>query len=63
MTTIITKENGNRQLAFDRERLDAFIERVTSINSSDFNEKIVRSVESKNEYKAEILLIFLLILP
>ena len=49
---MITKENGNRQLAFDRQRLNGFIERVTSINSPDFNEKIIRSVEAKNEFKA-----------
>ncbi|MBS4222095.1 ribonucleoside-diphosphate reductase subunit alpha [Lederbergia citrea] len=52
MATMVTKDQGNRRLAFDRKRLSSFIERVTSINSADFNEKIVRSLESKNEVKA-----------
>ncbi|MCR2820145.1 ribonucleoside-diphosphate reductase subunit alpha [Lederbergia panacisoli] len=51
--TTISKEQGNRTLAFDKNRLEAFIERITSINSKDFNEKIFRSIESKDQYKAE----------
>ncbi|MBS4194403.1 ribonucleoside-diphosphate reductase subunit alpha [Lederbergia citri] len=51
--TTISKEQGNRSLTFDRKRLEAFIERVTSINTKEFNEKIFRSIESKDEYKAE----------
>ncbi|MBW8350935.1 ribonucleoside-diphosphate reductase subunit alpha [Bacillus sp. IITD106] len=52
MTTIL-KEQGNRSLTFDRKRLEGFIKRVTSIKSEEFNEKIFRSIESKDEYKAE----------
>ena len=55
MTTMITKEKGNRQLAFDRQRLYDSIDRVTSINSAEFNEKTVRSLESRSEIKANYI--------
>ncbi|MBS4217400.1 ribonucleoside-diphosphate reductase subunit alpha [Bacillus sp. FJAT-49711] len=51
--TTISKEQGNRTLAFDKNRLEDFIARVTSINSKEFKEKIFRSIESKDQYKAE----------
>ncbi|MCJ8006582.1 ribonucleoside-diphosphate reductase subunit alpha [Lederbergia wuyishanensis] len=51
--TTISKEQGNRSLVFDKNRLEDFIKRVTSINSKEFNEKIIRSIEAKDEYKAE----------
>ncbi|GIN22511.1 ribonucleotide reductase N-terminal alpha domain-containing protein [Siminovitchia fordii] len=51
--TVITKELGNRQLPFDRERLANYIKRVTNIDSSSYNEKVFRSIESHEEYKAE----------
>lgn len=52
MTTFITKDHGNRKLEFDKERLFAFIEKNTSITSSHYKEKVVRSIEAKDELKA-----------
>lgn len=53
MSTIIVKENGSKKKPFDEERLHEFIDRVTEIESSEYKEKIVRSVQSKGEFKAE----------
>lgn len=50
---MITKEKGNRNLPFDEQRLISFINNVVSINSSDFNEKVLRSIKAKDEIKAE----------
>ncbi|RST58578.1 ribonucleoside-diphosphate reductase subunit alpha [Siminovitchia terrae] len=55
MTTIIVKEDGNRKKPFDRKRLDSFLQRVTLIESTDYRDKIFRSIESKAEIKAEHL--------
>lgn len=53
MNTMITKDQGNRKLEFNKERLYAFIKNNTSINSTEYIEKIVRSIEAKNELKAD----------
>src|SRR5690606_6584787 len=53
LSTMITKEKGNRNLPFDEQRLISFINNVVSINSSDFNEKVLRSIKAKDEIKAE----------
>ncbi|RST72989.1 ribonucleoside-diphosphate reductase subunit alpha [Siminovitchia acidinfaciens] len=53
MTTLIVKEHGIRKKPFDRDRLESFIQRVTTIESQEYREKIFRSIETRAEIKAE----------
>ncbi|GLO66260.1 ribonucleoside-diphosphate reductase subunit alpha [Oceanobacillus kimchii] len=50
--TIITKENGRRQLEFDSERIHRFLNKYTTIKDQSFAEKVIRSIESHETYKA-----------
>ncbi|AYP68320.1 ribonucleotide reductase [Bacillus phage vB_BcoS-136] len=51
--TLILKEDGNRRLPFDRDRLERFVKRVTSITDEKFVDKISRSIENHDEFNAE----------
>jgi ribonucleoside-diphosphate reductase alpha chain len=55
--TIITKNNGKRQLPFDEARLVAFIEsaacRYPKLKIDAYTDKVIRAITSKDEYKAE----------
>lgn len=53
MTTIIIKDPVEKSASFDRNRLDSFIKRVTTINSPAYNNKVARIIESKSELKAD----------
>lgn len=49
MTTIIAEKESQKQ-PFDRKRLSRFIERVADLNCPAYIDKVVRVIESKNEY-------------
>lgn len=55
--TIITKNNGKRQLPFDEPRLLAFIESAThncpDLNTKEYIDKVFRTIKAKETYKAE----------
>lgn len=55
--TIITKNNGKRQLPFDETRLLAFIQTATCrypyLDTQEFSEKIVSTITARDEYKAD----------
>lgn len=51
--TVITKDNGKRKLEFDRERLHKFIEERLGVIDKNFSDKVVRTIEAKEEYSAE----------
>jgi ribonucleoside-diphosphate reductase alpha chain len=51
--TIILKEEGNRKLPFDEDRLRRYISRVTSINDDTVIEKVVRSIKNHDEFNAK----------
>lgn len=51
--TMILKEDGRRKLPFDEGRLLKFINRVTNIKDDKVIAKIVRSINSHDEFKAE----------
>ncbi|AZV43560.1 ribonucleotide-diphosphate reductase subunit alpha [Peribacillus asahii] len=54
--TAITKDKGRRQLPFDKERLERFIDNVMKdfpqLNSESYKHRIVRSIENVDEYRA-----------
>lgn len=54
--TIITKQDGTRQLPLDEPRLRAFIEKMAGrypqLDTADYVDKAVRTVAGKTEYKA-----------
>lgn len=54
--TTITKEDGKRALTFDKPRLLSFINSITErfpfLDTTDFTERMVRVIESKDTYKA-----------
>lgn len=54
-TTTITKESGNRELDFSRDRLREFVERVTDIESKHYLEKVSRIIESKQQFSSNEL--------
>lgn len=51
--TVILKEEGNRKLPFDEERLKRYITRVTNIKDEKYIGKVIRSINSHEEFKAE----------
>ncbi len=61
--TIITKNNGARQLPFDQVRLERFIDEVTAgfprgehqypLKVDEYKEKVIRTIGSKSEYTAD----------
>ncbi|QVY62962.1 ribonucleoside-diphosphate reductase subunit alpha [Cytobacillus gottheilii] len=55
--TLITKNNGRRKLPFDEPRLLAFIQSAThrfpELDVAEYTEKVIRSIESRDEYKAD----------
>lgn len=57
MTTVITKNNGKRQLPFDEPRLTAFIQSATcrypKLDTAEFTEKIIKTITARDEYKAD----------
>lgn len=54
--TIITKEKGKRKLEFDIQRLENSIDSILSefphLNSSDYKSRIIRIIESNDEFRA-----------
>ncbi|MFS0646154.1 ribonucleoside-diphosphate reductase subunit alpha [Siminovitchia sp. 179-K 8D1 HS] len=52
MTTIIA-EKESQKMPFDRNRLSRFIERVTGMNCPAYIDKVVRVIESKDEFHKE----------
>jgi len=58
VTTKITKDSGSRSMPFDRERLYAFIDKVTNdirIPSyvDQYKEKVIKTIEAKEQFSAE----------
>ncbi|MGQ7045679.1 ribonucleoside-diphosphate reductase subunit alpha [Bacillus cereus] len=55
--TLIMKEDGKRQLPFDEPRLRAFIQSITSrfpsLDTKEYEQRVIDFVKSKKEYKAE----------
>lgn len=55
--TIITKDNGKRQLPFDEQRLRGFVSNILAdfshLKSDKYIERIIKSIVSHEEYKAE----------
>ncbi|SFP61044.1 ribonucleoside-diphosphate reductase subunit alpha [Salibacterium halotolerans] len=55
--TVITKDNGNRELPFDRERLSRFIDDVTAgfstLSVLDFKNDVITNIEFKDTYASE----------
>lgn len=54
--TLITKDKGRRKLPFDQKRLEKFIDKIMidfpHLDSTKFKSRIVRSVQSHDEYRA-----------
>jgi ribonucleoside-diphosphate reductase alpha chain len=50
--TMILKEEGNRRLPFDEQRLIDYIHRVTKIRDDKVIEKIIRSIKNYDEFNA-----------
>lgn len=55
MPTFITKDHGNRKLEFDKERLIRFIDTHTSITDPHFKEKVIRTIEAKEQVKSDYI--------
>ncbi|RSL29238.1 hypothetical protein D7Z54_32390 [Salibacterium salarium] len=53
MTTTITKNDGQRELPFDQERLETFIREKLGVTDEAFIGKIVRSISAKDEFQAD----------
>lgn len=51
--TVITKDNGRRKLPFNKDRLRNYIDKVTNIKDEEYIEKVIRSIESNDEFSAE----------
>ncbi|MDQ0300725.1 ribonucleoside-diphosphate reductase alpha chain [Salibacterium salarium] len=55
--TVITKDNGNRELPFDKDRLSRFIDKISSdypdLSISDYKNEILTNIEFKDEYSSE----------
>ncbi|WP_035712562.1 ribonucleoside-diphosphate reductase subunit alpha [Salibacterium aidingense] len=55
--TVITKDNGNRELTFDKERLSHFIDDVTAdfpnLSVQDYKEEVLTNIEFKDTYSSE----------
>ncbi|RSL30152.1 ribonucleoside-diphosphate reductase subunit alpha [Salibacterium salarium] len=55
--TVITKDNGNRELTFDKDRLSRFIDYVSkdypNLSISDFKNEVMTNIEVKEEYSSE----------
>lgn len=51
--TIITKELGNRELPFDKNRLVKHMEEVGGVFDTSYQEKVIRAIENREAYKAE----------
>ncbi|MFD2706460.1 ribonucleoside-diphosphate reductase subunit alpha [Salibacterium lacus] len=55
--TVITKDNGNRELPFDRDRLSRFIDDVTAgypnLSVLDFKNDVTTNIEFKDTYASE----------
>lgn len=50
------KDNGNRKLPFDRERLDAYIDRTgadVGLDLTDYKAKVARTIEARPTWKVE----------
>lgn len=50
--TMILKEDGNRKLPFEKDRLVDYINRVTNIKDDNVINKIIRSIENHDEFNA-----------
>ncbi len=57
--TLVLKDNGNRQLDFDRDRLVNYITNHTNIDTEEYFDKVIRSVESKDKISADGILTIL----
>jgi ribonucleoside-diphosphate reductase alpha chain len=57
--TVITKNNGTRQLPFDELRLISFIEEITGrfphLNKDEYIEKNLNAIRGKSEVKASVI--------
>lgn len=51
--TIITKESGNRKLAFDEQRLGRYITRVTGLEDKTFLGEVSKSIQGRETYSAD----------
>lgn len=51
--TEITKNNGNRKMEFDEERLKWFINERLEVDSETFVDKVINTVKMNEEYRAE----------
>lgn len=51
--TIITKDLGNREMSFDEGRLREYISRVGKHNSEEYVAKVIRSIKSRETFRAE----------
>ncbi|MEV2474615.1 hypothetical protein ABNE30_19900 [Paenibacillus larvae] len=57
INTVITKNNGSRQLPFDEPRLLAFIQSATRryphLDTAEYTESLIETITSKQEFPAE----------
>lgn len=53
--TFILKEEGNRKLPFDEQRLRGFIQNKLGVNDKKFEDKIVRTIKAKETYNAKAI--------
>lgn len=53
--TYILKEEGNRQLPFDEQRLRGFIQNKLGLHDTSFEDKIVRTITAKETYNAKTI--------
>ncbi|WP_077297703.1 ribonucleoside-diphosphate reductase subunit alpha [Virgibacillus pantothenticus] len=53
--TIVTKDNGNRRLPFDKNRLRDFITNTLNVTDEAYANKVIRTIESKDECTADFI--------
>lgn len=62
--TFIVKDNGKRQMPFDRERLDRYLERIHAefpqLDIEDYKRKIFAFIERKETYSADEMVDYLI---
>lgn len=55
--TVIFKDNGSRTLAFEKQRLEAYIDEVTDgfpdLDKEEYKEAVVSNVSYKDSYSAD----------
>lgn len=63
INTVVIKDNGKRELPFDKKRLEKFIKNIASgikLNIEKYTEKAIRFINSKEKINAEDITLYLI---